>query len=361
MNYGSDRRSNRWNSVVVAIVLVASLSQGTNVFSQTSAESAPTVSGADTFWCAPASVAEGYITDAQLDHLRRLFADNRSTGPFSGLGSSDIQVVTQALRIGQGAAFFAARLLRDIAIIEALDQQAECSTGSCEKPTIISGFKTGGAADPNKDQSWTDLAREWRGGRDRDARSGTPCLTMAASLPTRPSPQLTPPSPKIVVAEKPPESPTEPLPIGVPKKPTEAGADNVREAAKEAEPKDVGNDADCHNKFVAIAAKRTIGFSKSSAAVNSQDIAFLTGLVKSVKACPSLRIAVDGYTDSDGSNRYNKELSVKRAKAVAFALSSAGIDGAQISAKGFGEARPVVPNTSNVNKARNRRVEIVLR
>ncbi|MEO1927379.1 MAG: OmpA family protein [Nautiliaceae bacterium] len=79
-----------------------------------------------------------------------------------------------------------------------------------------------------------------------------------------------------------------------------------------------------------------------------------------LKSNPSLKIEVAGYTDDKGSKTYNLKLSQKRAEAVKEILvKKFKIDPKRIVAKGYGEAYPLVPNTSDTNRALNRRVEIV--
>jgi outer membrane protein OmpA-like peptidoglycan-associated protein len=72
------------------------------------------------------------------------------------------------------------------------------------------------------------------------------------------------------------------------------------------------------------------------------------------------RVSIDGYTDDTGSSSYNKNLSTRRAQSVAHWLSSNGLDGNALETQGFGPTRPVVPNTSESNRSKNRRVEIRL-
>lgn len=78
-----------------------------------------------------------------------------------------------------------------------------------------------------------------------------------------------------------------------------------------------------------------------------------------LKENSSLKIAIEGHTDNSGNAAHNKKLSDDRAKAVVSALTSQGIDQSRLSAKGFGAERPLVPNDSEDNKAKNRRVELV--
>lgn len=72
------------------------------------------------------------------------------------------------------------------------------------------------------------------------------------------------------------------------------------------------------------------------------------------------RILIEGHTDSDGSNEYNLELSSLRAEAVRSVLVAGGISPDRIETRGYGETRPIAPNTSASGKAQNRRVEIVI-
>lgn len=73
----------------------------------------------------------------------------------------------------------------------------------------------------------------------------------------------------------------------------------------------------------------------------------------------SLKILIEGHTDNSGNASHNKKLSEDRANAVMNALTTKGIDKSRLSAKGFGAERPLVPNDSEENKTKNRRVELV--
>lgn len=76
---------------------------------------------------------------------------------------------------------------------------------------------------------------------------------------------------------------------------------------------------------------------------------------------PTLKIEIDGYTDTDGDDASNLQLSEDRANAVRDQLVKMGIEGSRISAKGLGETNPVADNASFEGKAKNRRVEILKR
>ena len=79
-----------------------------------------------------------------------------------------------------------------------------------------------------------------------------------------------------------------------------------------------------------------------------------------MKANPKMRIEIDGYTDNIGSKEYNKKLSLERAEAVKKILVEIyGVNPKRIITKGFGEDYPLVPNSTETNRALNRRVEII--
>jgi outer membrane protein OmpA-like peptidoglycan-associated protein len=71
-------------------------------------------------------------------------------------------------------------------------------------------------------------------------------------------------------------------------------------------------------------------------------------------------VLIEGFTDSTGSETYNKNLSDQRAHAVKQALMSRGIEEKRISTQGFGEARPVASNQTPAGRQQNRRVEVVI-
>ncbi|MGC8476112.1 MAG: OmpA family protein [Acetobacteraceae bacterium] len=71
-------------------------------------------------------------------------------------------------------------------------------------------------------------------------------------------------------------------------------------------------------------------------------------------------IAVNGYTDTSGTPKYNMGLSIRRADAVAHALVLDGVPKNAIVIKGFGETHPLVPTGPGVREPQNRRVEIII-
>jgi outer membrane protein OmpA-like peptidoglycan-associated protein len=79
-----------------------------------------------------------------------------------------------------------------------------------------------------------------------------------------------------------------------------------------------------------------------------------------VLAYPSLHVAVEGHTDSIGSDDYNQQLSEHRAQSVRDYLVQQGISNGAIEARGFGKTEPIASNDTAEGRQQNRRVELVL-
>jgi outer membrane protein OmpA-like peptidoglycan-associated protein len=89
--------------------------------------------------------------------------------------------------------------------------------------------------------------------------------------------------------------------------------------------------------------------------------AVLDGIKKSlIDRYPGAPLQIEGYTDDIGTIPYNLTLSMNRAKSVAQWLQQGGIEPARMKPVGYGKAKPRYPNNSEENRARNRRVEIVI-
>jgi outer membrane protein OmpA-like peptidoglycan-associated protein len=77
-------------------------------------------------------------------------------------------------------------------------------------------------------------------------------------------------------------------------------------------------------------------------------------------AYPSLKLQVEGYTDSVGGDDYNQKLSENRAGSVKDFLVAQGVSMNNISAAGYGKADPVADNATVSGRAQNRRVQLVV-
>lgn len=92
-----------------------------------------------------------------------------------------------------------------------------------------------------------------------------------------------------------------------------------------------------------------------------ESLARLKRIAAILKACPQTRLTVEGHTDSAGVPAQNVDLSQRRAQAVVTLLIREGIAAERLLAAGIGATRPVAPNDTAANRARNRRIEFVAR
>ena len=103
-----------------------------------------------------------------------------------------------------------------------------------------------------------------------------------------------------------------------------------------------------------------IYFDVNKDVVKAESFGTLSEIAKTLKENPSVKIKIIGYTDSDGDDAKNLDLSKRRSGAVKSALSTEfGVEGARIETDGKGESEPISPNTTAEGKAKNRRVEFI--
>jgi OOP family OmpA-OmpF porin len=104
---------------------------------------------------------------------------------------------------------------------------------------------------------------------------------------------------------------------------------------------------------------RNINFETSKAAMKPESEAVLHELGSIFTKWPQLQIEIGGHADSSGSEKFNQELSQKRADAVRdFLLKNyPQLDPNKYTAVGYGESKPVADNKTKEGKAQNRRVE----
>jgi outer membrane protein OmpA-like peptidoglycan-associated protein len=86
----------------------------------------------------------------------------------------------------------------------------------------------------------------------------------------------------------------------------------------------------------------------------------LEKLATVLKNNPERTISIEGFTDSTGSDTYNRQLSEKRADAVREALVGLGVNPERIQTRGYGENYPIASNQTPAGRQLNRRVEIII-
>ena len=104
----------------------------------------------------------------------------------------------------------------------------------------------------------------------------------------------------------------------------------------------------------------TFRFEFDSADIAQKNRELLSRIAGILLVSKGYGLSVFGYTDDVGTADYNKQLSLRRAKAVEEYLIQSGIDRAIVNVKGYGKSSPMASGTSVAARAKNRRVEIAL-
>ena len=102
-----------------------------------------------------------------------------------------------------------------------------------------------------------------------------------------------------------------------------------------------------------------INFDIDKASIRPESMGTLNMIVRVMKDNPGLKFEVDGHTDNSGPAAHNLTLSQQRADAVKVQLVMMGIDQSLLTAKGFGDSKPISDNSTAEGRANNRRVEFV--
>ncbi|NQW28600.1 MAG: OmpA family protein [Flammeovirgaceae bacterium] len=95
--------------------------------------------------------------------------------------------------------------------------------------------------------------------------------------------------------------------------------------------------------------------------ISTDLISKLAFIVDLLRQNENIKMEISGHTDDVGASSYNLKLSEKRANYLMTYLINEGVNEDQLIAKGYGKSQPLVPNISAENRARNRRVEFIIR
>ena len=102
-------------------------------------------------------------------------------------------------------------------------------------------------------------------------------------------------------------------------------------------------------------------FETDSAKILGQSSALLEEIADVIQKNPNIeQIEIQGHTDNTGTREHNQTLSNNRASSVREWLLKSGIGADRIVAKGYGQDRPLAPNVTEANKAKNRRVQFII-
>jgi OOP family OmpA-OmpF porin len=117
----------------------------------------------------------------------------------------------------------------------------------------------------------------------------------------------------------------------------------------------------CEEKLAGLVHSGLIQFATSSARLQPSSFGTLDQLADAAKTCPGMQIEVGGHASPEGDAEVNERLSFDRAQSVVTYLVKAGVDAGQLHAMGYGSSRPIAPNDTRENKAKNRRIEFTVR
>jgi outer membrane protein OmpA-like peptidoglycan-associated protein len=121
----------------------------------------------------------------------------------------------------------------------------------------------------------------------------------------------------------------------------------------------VEDPADHNKRFVVLRARfdRSPVFDTANSSIRLEFFPLLETLAASLRDDNSKALFIIGHTDSRGSEKYNHDLSLRRALSVANELKKIGIGATSISVVGLGKSVPLRPNNSSENMSHNRRIE----
>ncbi len=108
-----------------------------------------------------------------------------------------------------------------------------------------------------------------------------------------------------------------------------------------------------------IRITQQIHFEFNKATIRAESFPILDAVVQVLKDNPKMTLEIQGHTDNVGSAPYNQKLSQSRADSVRTYLIGHGVETSRLRATGYGLTQPLVPNSSDANRALNRRVQFI--
>lgn len=144
-------------------------------------------------------------------------------------------------------------------------------------------------------------------------------------------------------------------------KPELEAARAAREKTKAAEASKGITAEACETRFSVISQTGAIYFKTGSAELDRESAPLLNSVAEIANLCPTVKIDVAGHTDNVGSDARNQQLSEERSASVVAYLAGKGIAASRIQSAGYGGARPVASNESDQGRAKNRRIEFMVK
>ena len=117
----------------------------------------------------------------------------------------------------------------------------------------------------------------------------------------------------------------------------------------------------CQVEFNRLLKLEKIQFEKGVSELQKNNTNLFNNIAKAASYCPDQVIFINGYTDTNGSAKANQALSQQRAEAVMNQLVSLGLNPERLMAEGYGEVRPIASNETEEGRAKNRRIELIIK
>lgn len=94
--------------------------------------------------------------------------------------------------------------------------------------------------------------------------------------------------------------------------------------------------------------------------ISSDSLSYIKQLTHTLLSVSLNKVRIDGHTDNIGDPEFNRQLSKRRAEAVAAAMIESGMTTDSVSIRGLGDSKPVADNSTRSGRSENRRVSIVI-
>jgi outer membrane protein OmpA-like peptidoglycan-associated protein len=105
-----------------------------------------------------------------------------------------------------------------------------------------------------------------------------------------------------------------------------------------------------------------LSFDSGKSQIKPENFDLLAKVEKAIDIFPRSELTIEGHTDAYGGDELNQKLSQERAESVSqYMINAMRIPTYRLIATGYGETRPVSSNETEAGRARNRRIDIVIR
>jgi outer membrane protein OmpA-like peptidoglycan-associated protein len=118
--------------------------------------------------------------------------------------------------------------------------------------------------------------------------------------------------------------------------------------------------AQCRAAIAGATSGNPIRFESGRVRLTPETVAALGRVADTFRTCADGRLRIEGHTDDVGPAAANLRLSERRAQAVAGFMRARGVPARRLSAEGFGLTRPIVANTDEAARAKNRRIDFAV-